>query len=293
MQPSPTDGLLASDSASRLLTRLDEQAAAAVRPVDADGVHDLRVAVRRFRQWLATFGSGLPRGDVKRMVRRLKAIMDCAGAVRDRDVTLKILAKCHVAGVAPLRRKLASERRDAARALAAEARRWKQSRAAAKWRARIAPAAASQPGGDLAKRARKYLAHGDAAADEKSGAQELHRFRIEGKKLRYTIELLAPRLGAAAADWLEKLKAIQTVLGDVHDARMARERAERLGAAAPVEAWLKRRQRKKIRDFRALWPQAFPEDQHVRLVAALRHTPRKPMARSAADAPAAVAVKRA
>jgi CHAD domain-containing protein len=268
---------------------LDRQAAAAARSQGADRVHDLRVAVRRFTQVLVAYRDALPRAAVKRIRRELKELMERAGVVRDFDIALRILRRCRLEGAAPLCRKLAAERTKSSRALAAALSGWKAAGSAALWGPQLAPVSPHGPiSDDLEARARKFLAHGGAAAAGKASFRQLHRFRIEGKKLRYTIELLEPDLGAAGGEWLEKLKTMQTALGDVNDARMVRSHVKRFDAAPPVENWLKKRQRKKAREFAALWPQTFPEPQHPQLLAALHPPRRKPMARSAAG-PVAVA----
>jgi CHAD domain-containing protein len=283
MQSSPAEAGFVSDSIARGLERLAEQAGAVLRSQGADRVHDLRVAVRRFTQALAAFRDGLPRAAAKEIRRELKDLMNAAGEVRDYDIALKILAKCRLDGVAPLRAKLSAERNKAARALAGELRRWKSGGAASHWAEQLVPAA-PQPDifGDLEENMRKFLAHGKAAAAAKASSRQLHRLRIEGKKLRYTIELLEPAMPAAAGEWLEKLKAIQTSLGDVHDARMARDQAKRFGAAPGIAGWLKKRQRKRAREFRDSWAEAFPAAQRRRLLAASHPIRPKPMARSAA-----------
>jgi CHAD domain-containing protein len=54
-----------------------------------------------------------------------------------------------------------------------------------------------------------FDAHGDA--------QTLHDMRIAAKRLRYILELTAPALGPDAAAGADEAKAIQTLLGDLHD----------------------------------------------------------------------------
>ena len=63
-----------------------------VRTADAETVHDLRVAIRRFNQSVAVFGSLLPKREVKRIRKRLRRVMESAGAIRDRDIALEFLA---------------------------------------------------------------------------------------------------------------------------------------------------------------------------------------------------------
>jgi CHAD domain-containing protein len=276
------EAAFASNSIAKLLERLAYQVGATAHSMSAENVHDLRVAVRRFEQSLALFRQALPGREVKHIRRKLKALMDRAGDVRDCDMAQKILLKCDLPAVADLKKRLAEERREALPGLAAALRRWSARRTSAKWRASLLPVEARDGfHHHLPKLARKFLAHGDAAARAKVSAAVLHAFRIEGKKLRYTLELLAPSHPAAARQWVEKLKPIQSALGDVHDCRMARDVAARFDAPAEIQEWLKRCQRRKTRDFRKLWEESFGEPAVRRaLVAGLRHTPRKPMGRS-------------
>jgi len=51
--------------------------------------------------------------------------------------------------------------------------------------------------------------HGDSAT--------LHDMRIAAKRLRYVLELTAPALGGAASKGAREAKAIQTLLGELHD----------------------------------------------------------------------------
>jgi CHAD domain-containing protein len=283
MAQSTTAASFASSSIAKLLERLAYQVGVTVHSPGMENIHDLRVAVRRFEQALILFRQGLPGKEVKRIRRKLKLLMSHAGDVRDCDVAIRMLAKCQVPGVAAVKEKLAEERKAELPGLTAALRRWSARRSSSKWRAALLPVDAriGWQHQHLSKLARKFLAHGEEAAEPKTPAEALHEFRIEGKKFRYTLELLAPVSGATAPEWLEKLKPLQSALGDVHDSRMAREIAERFDAPGAVEDWLKKRQRKKTREFRRLWEESFAAAaENRRLAAGLRHTPRKPMGRS-------------
>jgi CHAD domain-containing protein len=50
---------------------------------------------------------------------------------------------------------------------------------------------------------------------------ELHRLRIQGKELRYTLEFFEPLLGSTAAEVIETVKQLQEHLGQLNDARVA------------------------------------------------------------------------
>ncbi|MBI4468330.1 MAG: CHAD domain-containing protein [Acidobacteria bacterium] len=55
-------------------------------------------------------------------------------------------------------------------------------------------------------------------------AEALHRFRIAIKRLRYSMEIYAPLLGAEFHDVLAEIKNAQDILGQLHDRDMALER---------------------------------------------------------------------
>lgn len=62
-----------------------------------------------------------------------------------------------------------------------------------------------------------YFAAGRTVAAEAADARDLHRFRLEGKRLRYTMELFAPCYGPGWNRYLTLLRGAQTWLGDLND----------------------------------------------------------------------------
>jgi CHAD domain-containing protein len=74
-----------------LLRRLAYQVNQTERLGDADSVHDLRVAIRRFTQCLRTFEQFYPKGEARKIRHKMKTIMQAASEVRDHDITLDLL----------------------------------------------------------------------------------------------------------------------------------------------------------------------------------------------------------
>ena len=68
------------------LAKLVEQAERCAATPDAEAVHDLRVAIRRFSQALRIFKPLVDAKAAKQMRRVLRRVMDAAAAVRDLDV---------------------------------------------------------------------------------------------------------------------------------------------------------------------------------------------------------------
>jgi inorganic triphosphatase YgiF len=215
-----------------------------------EGVHQLRVALRRLRSALAAFRDVLPEDERKRMSEELRWIASSCGQARDWDVfrtqLLKPLAE-HLdddpalAGVSAaaerLRKRayaevsatLASPRLTAA-LLDVEA--WWEKGA---W-ARSMGAWAKLPAGEFAAATLKKL-HRKAAS---LGAQladleevELHELRIRCKKLRYAAEFfrgIFPR--KSAETYLEALADVQEHLGSLNDAVVAKTLLAKLGKSS-------------------------------------------------------------
>ena len=120
-----------------LLRRLAYQLNRAARDGDAESIHDLRVAIRRLSRCLRVFAPFYP-GDSWRKIRdRLGELMQAAGRVRDRDITLQLLAEAGIPARAAIATRLAAERRKASHELLLEIRRWKARSFSRKWRSRL------------------------------------------------------------------------------------------------------------------------------------------------------------
>ncbi len=119
-----------------LLRRFAYQLAHAANSGSADAIHDLRVAIRRLSNCLRVFAQFYPGHSAKRIRHRLAGLMELAGAVRDLDVALELLAQAGMAPKAVLAARLRDERRKATNRLAREIRLWNR-RFSKKWRGRL------------------------------------------------------------------------------------------------------------------------------------------------------------
>jgi CHAD domain-containing protein len=120
-----------------LLRRLAFQLNRIARSSDADAVHDLRVAIRRLSRCLRVFSSFYPGDSWKKARQELKALMNEAAEVRERDVALLLFTEAGVGQRAPITTRIAAERREAARTLRLAARHWKSRNFSRKWRSRL------------------------------------------------------------------------------------------------------------------------------------------------------------
>jgi CHAD domain-containing protein len=69
----------------------------------------------------------------------------------------------------------------------------------------------------LPKMARKYFEAGRKAIQGKRPPDELHGFRLETKRFRYTLELFRPLYGPTMDRYLKALRELQGALGKVSD----------------------------------------------------------------------------
>jgi CHAD domain-containing protein len=120
-----------------LLRRFAFQVTRTSKSVDAESIHDLRVAIRRFSRCLRVFSDFYPGRSWKKIRTQLGKLMDVAGAVRDRDIALELLAEAGIAKSAAIVPQLQAERRQAARDLIGELRRWKRRDFSQKWRGKL------------------------------------------------------------------------------------------------------------------------------------------------------------
>jgi CHAD domain-containing protein len=97
----------------RLLFRFLEQLERAAANPDADGVHDLRVSIRRYSQALRAFEPVLRGKTVRKIRTQLREVMDAAAVVRDLDVGMETLAEEGTPTDDPLLESMRLERRRA------------------------------------------------------------------------------------------------------------------------------------------------------------------------------------
>ena len=236
-KPVPDDALLADVVAASIadaLTRIvsnDPQA----RLGHPEGVHQLRVAMRRLRSDLRTLGDAVDPVWREAMEPRLRQVADAAADARDADVMsvrLRGEADASTTALAPLfetlerRRAVARDRLMAM--LDGEAYVALLNDLVA---ATVTPPAGPADGpaedalGSLALGAWDRLEERADPLDDDSPDEDFHRTRIAVKRARYAAELAARSLQGKAADGAERLgerlAGLQDLLGDVQDAAVA------------------------------------------------------------------------
>ena len=120
-----------------LLRRLAFQVNQTMRQGDADAVHDLRVAIRRFTQCLRTFGQFFPKAETKKIRQRLKTIMQAAAEVRDFDITLELFEEAGIPKKSKAGSVLLKQRKQAEKKLMNVIRQSSRDNFSRKWRTKL------------------------------------------------------------------------------------------------------------------------------------------------------------
>ena len=127
----------AIDQGTKLLRRLAHRLNQAASSPDPDAVHDLRVAIRRFQQFLRVFRQFLPDRTARKIRRRLRKIMKSAGEVRNRDIAAMLLRETDSRSSLELSTSLARRRLQVEQDLVGLLNRLQKSDFERKWHAKL------------------------------------------------------------------------------------------------------------------------------------------------------------
>ena len=207
----------------------------------AEGIHQMRVAVRRLRAIQSAFGPLLPKRHRRRASAGLRWFADILGEARNLDVFAETLlepARAALPAASEFERlaRAVAERRKAAQAAVTEAilsphytgavldlLRWFDARG---WEAEGETDELRQPIGVVAPvllERRRYKAKKRAKHFAKQSAPARHQLRIALKKLRYTAEALGSLYDPPAVEiFVHRLKKLQDDLGDANDLQVGR-----------------------------------------------------------------------
>ncbi len=200
---------------------------------DTEGVHQARVATRRLRSDLRTFGDLLDQDWATSLRDDLRWLADRLGAARDADVLLDRLrgrvarlsgvdsraATRFLSGLEDTRTRARGELLSALREpryVDVLDRLVTAARSPALLLEADLPAATVLPG--LVRAPWKKLSKEVRGLDDPPTDEQLHRVRIRTKRVRYAAEAVAPLFGRQARDLAEAAAALQDVLGEHNDA---------------------------------------------------------------------------
>jgi CHAD domain-containing protein len=211
--------------------------------IDAEDVHQARVATRRLRSDLRTFRPLLEETWAESLRDDLRWLGGELGRVRDAEVLrdrLRAAAttlpaadrRSALAIVAPLGAQVRSARRhlligmDTDRYLEVIDHLVAAARTPVLTELAVSPAREVLPG--LVRKPWRSLKSGAIAARGEVPDEQLHDLRIRAKRCRYAAEAAAAATGKHAAKFAREVAALQEILGELHDAVVA-------------EAWLRER----------------------------------------------------
>jgi CHAD domain-containing protein len=224
-----------------------------VRRDEPDAVHQMRVATRRLRSTLRSFGHIIRRDGTERLAAELKWLGAVLGTARDGEVLVghlqaglrQIPGELVIGPVhARVQRHFAPVRADARTALLAalDSRRYFSlldeldrllaepplTPQAAMPAHDAMPAAARRSYRKVGRRMRRAR----RAPAGRSADTALHEARKAAKRARYASEAMTPALGKNARRFAKQMKRVQSVLGDHQDSVIAREVERELGISA-------------------------------------------------------------
>lgn len=205
---------------------------------DPEGVHSMRVASRRLRSVMRDFLPYLPKRSFASSIKRLKAIADALGEVRDQDVAILALEEIekkapaeHAAALKLFiaKRKEVRERRRRELKAALTKAELKSvetdfttaleeaTTAAERKRKRLTPPTFAKVSQEIIRDRLKEFEKRSEGLFKPLDVGALHEFRITAKRLRYAIELLAPCFPRSISTHAKRAARLQAALGDLHD----------------------------------------------------------------------------
>jgi CHAD domain-containing protein len=205
--------------------------------IDTEFLHDFRVAIRRTRSFLSQFKKSFPASEIKFFQSELKWLGNITGPVRDLDVYLlmketyasMIPAELH-AGLEQFFVDLKKSREEKFTEMKEGLCSKRYNELISQWKSFLEhngdikrePGAAGNLCHPLAlKKIRKCfekILKDGSALDSNSPDEDLHKLRIQGKKLRYLIEFFRSFFDAEEIEFFRKqLKKLQDMLGDFND----------------------------------------------------------------------------
>jgi CHAD domain-containing protein len=198
-------------------------------PQKPEAAHDLRVAIRRFVQCLRMFEGLFTAHSAKKVHKPMHKLMSLAGAKRNYDIGLQVLAEAGLRPQSSVMVKFREKRDDELKTLARYLCRKKIRRDADAWPKQLR--AADEPSGEwqwseearenaqrvLPPWVEKVFQDGEIAVDAHGDHQVLHQFRLHTKRLRYALEIFLPVYGPELRPKLLALRRLQDRMGAIND----------------------------------------------------------------------------
>ncbi len=200
---------------------------------DADAIHDMRVASRRFHAAALIFSDCISLSPLRECERHVRRLRKSAGAARDCDVQrmfvdrllTKSLGQRYRPGLERLSLRLKQKREKQTAELETAIKNFeKHGIVGAMQRALAAPLPRRRVPLKLRQRAaREIVLHLSSVlafeqfAYQPSATTQLHQMRIDAKRLRYVMEIFNPVYRGRLKPYIKIVRSIQDTLGDMHD----------------------------------------------------------------------------
>jgi CHAD domain-containing protein len=224
-----------------------------VRRDEPDSVHQMRVATRRLRSTLRSFGQVIRGSGTERLAGELQWLGSVLGAARDSEVLSEHLQRSlrrtpveQVIG--PVQARVQGHFASARAAARAEMRAALDSQRYFGLLDELDQLTVDPPLGSDAgrpaedvlpaavlrayRRTRRRMRRARHTPPGRSREMALHQARKAAKRARYAGEAVTPAFGKKASRFSKRMKRVQSVLGDHQDAVIARQAARELGIAA-------------------------------------------------------------
>jgi CHAD domain-containing protein len=219
----------------------------ALEGVDPEGVHQMRVAMRRTRAVMKAFRELLGDEVVKAFNAELRWLARNLGRARDADVTARDASEAGDADAGHYEQFLAREtvsayehlveilQSDRCAALEAELDRFIAAGPTQEMQEKFGGLSVAECAQQFVRSAlTQLLAHGDSI-DANSPAEKLHKLRIEAKRFRYLLDFFSTVQPETWVQTTEAVKKLQDVLGEHQDAVTAQERLTDYAASVPLD----------------------------------------------------------
>ncbi len=207
---------------------------------DIEAVHDMRVAVRRLKAILTIYRLHFEPTPLKKLNTRLKFLLQALGNVRDGDIFIASLVACTEAVKEPDRTALDMIIENEEHARNIHRKRLKKLlqalnekhcmkrfdafvHASLKHTAKQKTAAPHEQ--SLYESARfivpdllgVFLSQGSDVLSHPRKKEKLHGMRIDGKRVRYGMEIFSEIFGGEYTRCLEEMKTLLDIMGSIHD----------------------------------------------------------------------------
>jgi CHAD domain-containing protein len=228
----------------RLLDVIEDNLPGTLEDLDAEFLHDLRVAVRRTRSVLRELRAVFPAEELARFRDEFKWVQRVTGPARDLDVyvlgweeMVGLVAEGARDDLEPVRAVLRERRERAHKVMASELRSERMTRLRRDWDAFLedlvalplagreaAERSIEKVAGERITRLYRRIVKMGRAIDENSPPEAYHDVRKKGKELRYLLELFGASLFPkdVVSPMVKTLKALQDVLGRHQDREVQR-----------------------------------------------------------------------